>query len=135
MLAYFRKYKNMNVLVLGSGAREHAICSSLKKSKNIKNLWCMPGNAGTRSISKYKDINPNNNENIITFCKENKVDLVIPGSEVYLANGVADDLALSGIAVFGPSEKASKLETSKIFTKKICSLSDISTAKYKIYQN
>ena len=125
----------MNVLILGGGGREHSICFNLKKSKKIKNLWCIPGNAGTKKIAKSEIINLNKNEEIIDFFKKKKINLVIPGSEIYLANGISDSLSLEGINVFGPSKQAAKLESSKIFTKKICKLAGIKTAKWKICNN
>ena len=122
----------MNVLVLGSGGREHSICDNLKKSKKILKLWCIPGNAGIKEIAKYSRLNLEDNKQIITFCIKNKIDLVIPGSEEYLERGISDALRLNGINVFGPSKKSSLLESSKIFTKYICKLGNIKTAKWEI---
>ena len=125
----------MNVLVLGSGGREHSICLNLKKSKKLKNLWCIPGNAGTKEIcNSYKD-KLDNNDKLLGFCKKKKISLVIPGSEEYLDQGISDLLRLSGIKVFGPSKKATLLESSKIFTKRICDLAEIKTARWFILDN
>ena len=125
----------MNVLVLGGGGREHSICLKLKSSKKIKNLWCIPGNIGTRKIAKFEDLNLNQKEKVLNFCKKKKINLVIPGSEIYLADGISDSLSLEGIQVFGPSKQASMLESSKIFTKKICNLAGINTAKWQIFNS
>ena len=125
----------MNVLVLGSGGREHSICENIKKYKKINNLYCAPGNGGISKIAKCNQLNINNNAEVIDFCIKNKIDLVIPGSEEQLARGISDDLRLSGIKVFGPSKNGSKLESSKIFTKKICKLGNIKTASWKVMKN
>ncbi len=125
----------MNVLILGSGGREHSICHNIKKSKNINNLWCIPGNAGINQIAKYADLNINSKKEILHFCIKMKISLVIPGSEEFLAKGISDYLRLNGISVFGPSKKASLLESSKIFTKLICKLGNINTAKWNVIEN
>ena len=125
----------MNVLVLGSGGREHSLCYNLIKSKKISNLWCMPGNAGTNRIAKFSNLNTDDNHSILDFCIKKKINLVIPGSEEFLAKGVGDYLRLNGIKVFGPSKKSALLESSKIFTKQICKLGNINTAKWEVFEN
>ena len=127
--------KNINVLVLGSGGREHSICNNLIKSKKVNNLWCMPGNAGINKIAKFYEIDVNDKKKILNFCIKKKISLVIPGSEEFLAKGISDYLRLGGINVFGPSKKGSLLESSKIFTKLICKLGNINTAKWKLINN
>ena len=123
----------MNVLVLGSGGREHSICLNISKSNKLKNLWCIPGNAGTKVISKFSNINLQNHEEVISFFKKKKINIVIPGSEEYLEAGITDNLRLSGVLVFGPSKESAKLESSKVFTKKICNIANIKTAKWKLF--
>ncbi len=125
----------MNVLVLGSGGREHSICLHLRKSKKLKNLWCIPGNAGTKKIAKHIELNLTNHQEVINFCKKSKIDIVVPGSEEYLEKGISDNLRLSGVMVFGPSQASAKLETSKLFTKKICDKANINSAKWKLFDN
>ena len=125
----------MNVLVLGSGGREHSLCYNLIKSKKISNLWCMPGNAGINRIAKFSNLNTDDNQSILDFCIKKKINLVIPGSEEFLAKGVGDYLRLNGIKVFGPSKKSALLESSKIFTKQICKLGNINTAKWEVFKN
>ena len=125
----------MNILVLGSGGREHAICYVLKQSSSLKKIWCLPGNAGTLSICN-KAKNPKLDfKSILSFCKKKKINLVIPGSETYLEAGITDYLTLEGINVLGPTKAAAKLESSKIFTKKICKLANIKTAKWYVYSS
>ncbi len=125
----------MNILVLGSGGREHAICKSLKKSPLLKKLWCLPGNAGTYKLCNKSSITNLEFDNILNFCKKKKIDLVIPGSEDYLEAGITDYLNIEGINVLGPTKEAAKLESSKIYTKKICNLANIKTAKWKLFNN
>ena len=125
----------MKVAVIGSGGREHAICNSLYNSKNIQEIYCVPGNAGTNLIAKNIDIKIDNFEQIKDFVLKNKVDLVIVGPENPLVNGVVDYLKEFNIKVFGPDKLASQLEGSKIFTKKLCEKYRIPTAKFGILKN
>jgi len=123
----------MNVLIIGSGGREHAICVSCKKSTEVKQIFCMPGNAGTEQISKNVLIDLDNFKEIVKFVKENKIDLVIVGPEKPLVDGIVDFLEKNKIKVFGPDKIASKLEGSKIFTKKLCEEYKIPTANFGIF--
>ena len=125
----------MNVAVIGSGGREHAICESLIKSKKIKKLFCLPGNGGTASIAQNININVSNFREIRNFVKKNSINLVVVGPEKPLAEGITDYLEKYKIKVFGPSKFASQLEGSKIFTKNICKKYKIPTAKFVIKQN
>ena len=123
----------MNVLIIGSGGREHAICVSCKKSTEVKQIFCMPGNAGTEQISKNVLIDLDNFKEIVKFVKKNKIDLVIVGPEKPLVDGIVDFLEKNKIKVFGPDKIASKLEGSKIFTKKLCQKYKIPTANFGIF--
>ena len=125
----------MNVLVIGSGGREHALCWALNQSKNVNKIYCSPGNAGTAKISINVDIDQSNFENFENFIKKNKIDLVIVGPEKPLVEGIVDFLEQKNIKVFGPNKYSSKLEGSKTFTKLICDEYNIPTAKYKIIKN
>ena len=125
----------MKVAVIGSGGREHAICVSLKQSKKVKKIYCIPGNAGTNLIAENIDINIDNFEAIKDFSLENKIDLIIVGPEKPLVNGIVDYFEKYKIKVFGPNMKASQLEGSKIFTKKICKKFNIPTAKFGIFKS
>ena len=107
----------MKIAILGSGGREHAIAYSISKSKKIKKIYCIPGNAGTEEIAENIKIDINNFKNIRDFLKEKEVELVMVGPEDPLVNGVVDYLENFNIKVFGPNKKASQLEGSKIFTK------------------
>ena len=125
----------MKVGIIGSGGREHAICHFLSKSKKIKKIYCIPGNAGTSSISENINLDINNHLKIKNFIKKNKIDLVIVGPERPLVEGLVDYLENNEIKVFGPNKKSSKLEGSKIFTKKLCKKYNIPTANFKIFNN
>ena len=122
----------MNVAVIGSGGREHAICESLIKSKKIKKLFCLPGNGGTASIAQNININVSNFREIRNFVKKNNINLVVVGPEKPLVEGITDYLEKYKIKVFGPSKFASQLEGSKIFTKNICKKYKIPTANFVI---
>ena len=125
----------MNVGIIGSGGREHAICHTIKKSKKVKKIYCFPGNAGTSDIATNIDLNINDFEKLKDFILEKKIELVIVGPEKPLVDGIVDYLEKFKIKVFGPNKIASQLEGSKIFTKKICKDFNIPTAKFGIFQN
>ena len=125
----------MNVGIIGSGGREHAICHTIKKSKKVKKIYCFPGNAGTSDIATNIDLNINDFEKLKDFVLEKKIELVIVGPEKPLVDGIVDYLEKFKIKVFGPNKIASQLEGSKIFTKKICKDFNIPTAKFGIFQN
>ena len=123
----------MKIGIVGNGGREHAICLSLKKSKEVKKIYCFPGNAGTELIADNIKINSNNFKALKDFIIKNKIDYIIIGPEKPLVNGVVDYLEKFNIKVFGPNQSASKLEGSKIFTKKLCRKYNIPTAKFSIF--
>ena len=125
----------MKVLVLGSGAREHAMCWSLANSPLITKLICAPGNPGISEEAQCVNLDINNNNEIISLALKEKVDLVIPGPEIPLVNGIIDELNKVNIKAFGPSKEASKLEGSKQFTKDICKLANIPTAQSEFFSN
>ncbi len=117
-----------NLLVIGSGGREHALCWKLKQSPLLDRLWCAPGNAGISQSATCVELPTP--ADIIRFCKEKSVDLVVIGPEQPLVEGLADGLRQVGIAVFGPSQQAAQLEGSKAFTKRLCQKYGIPTADY-----
>ena len=125
----------MKVGIIGSGGREHALCFSLKKSNKINKIFCFPGNAGTSFLAENVKINLNNFGELRDFIFENKIDLIIVGPEQPLVDGIVDYLEKNKIKVFGPNKTASKLEGSKIFTKKLCEKYNIPTAKFGIFEN
>ncbi len=125
----------MKVGIIGSGGREHAICESLKKSNQIKEIFCFPGNAGTAEIAQNIEIDIENFENLKNFILSKKLDLIVVGPEKPLVDGLVDFLNKFNIKVFGPNKIASQLEGSKIFTKQICKKYNIPTANFGIFEN
>ena len=125
----------MNILIIGSGGREHAMCIAIRRSKKVNQIYCLPGNGGTNEIAINISIDLNNFEKIKNFIFENKIDLVIVGPEKPLVEGIVDYLEENNIKVFGPNSKAAKLEGSKIFTKQICEKYNIPTANFGIFKN
>jgi len=122
----------MNFLIIGSGGREHSICTFIKKSIKTDRIYCIPGNAGTDLIAQNTNIDLNNFHKIKNFINKNKIDIVIVGPEKPLVDGIVDYLEKNNIKVFGPNKIASQLEGSKIFTKKLCDKYNIPTAKFGI---
>ncbi len=125
----------MKVGIIGSGGREHAICQMLRKSRKISKIYCFPGNAGTENIAKNINFDLGNFKKLKNFIIENEIKLIIVGPEKPLVEGLVDYLQKFKIKVFGPNKKASQLEGSKIFTKKLCKKYNIPTAKFGIFQN
>ena len=125
----------MNIGLIGSGGREHALCQKIFESKISKKIFCFPGNAGTAHIATNIDINILNFKNVLNHIKENKIDLVIVGPEEPLVKGIVDFLSKNKVKVFGPNKFASKLEGSKAFMKNLCKQNNIPTADYKVCKN
>ncbi len=125
----------MNIGIIGSGGREHAICKNLKQSKRINKIYCFPGNAGTAEIAENISLDLDNFKYIKNFVLEKNIELVIVGPEQPLVNGIVDYLEKFKIKVFGPNKIASQLEGSKIFTKQICEKFNIPTAKFGVFEN
>jgi len=125
----------LKVLILGSGGREHALCWAISKSPLCKKLFCIPGNAGIKSVAECINIKINNFNSLKKFIKKEKINFVIVGPEEPIVNGIVDKLNKLKIKVFGPNKKASILESSKTFTKDFCKRNNIPTANYKIFRN
>ncbi len=120
----------MNILILGSGGREHSLAWAVKQNPKCDKLIVAPGNAGIAAIADCADFDIMDGSVVVGFCEENAIDFVIVGPEAPLAAGVADDLRNAGFSVFGPSAAAAALEASKAFTKEICDACDAPTAGY-----
>ena len=120
----------MNILILGSGGREHALAWAVKQNPKCDRLIVAPGNAGIAQLAEVADINILDGASVVTFCEENAIDFVIIGPEAPLAAGVADVTRAAGLLTFGPSAAAARLEASKGFTKEICDACAAPTAAY-----
>ena len=125
----------MIVGIIGSGGREHAICTKIKESSKIDKIFCIPGNAGTKNIAENIDIKIDDFKSIKNFCLKSKIELLIVGPEQPLVDGIVDYFQDTNINIFGPNKLASKLEGSKIFTKELCKKYDIPTANFNIFEN
>jgi phosphoribosylamine--glycine ligase len=120
----------MNILLLGSGGREHALAWKLAGSPLADKLYCAPGNAGIAQEAECVALDIADHAAVIRFCKEHRIDFVVVGPEGPLCAGIVDDLEAAGIKAFGPSKAAAQLEGSKGFTKDLCKAHNIPTAAY-----
>ena len=120
----------MNILILGSGGREHALAWAVKQNPKCDRLIVAPGNAGIAGVAECASLDIEDGGAVVVFADQNAIDLVIVGPEAPLAAGVADRLRDAGISVFGPGLDAAKLEASKAFTKAICDAAGAPTAAY-----
>ncbi len=125
----------MNVLILGSGAREHALASAIVKSPQAGSIYVAPGNPGCAEIANVLALDLRDHDEIIEFCRGSAIGLVVVGPEAPLVAGIADSLDAAGIPCFGPSRAASQLEGSKGFTKNLCREFGIPTADYRCFDN
>jgi phosphoribosylamine--glycine ligase len=121
----------MNILLLGSGGREHALAWKMAASPLADRLFCAPGNAGIAQEAECVALDIGDHAAVIAFCRANRIDLVVVGPEAPLCAGIVDDLEAAGIKAFGPTKAAARLEGSKGFTKDLCRASDIPTAAYE----
>lgn len=120
----------VNILVIGSGGREHALCWAIAKSPRLGTLYCAPGNGGIEAVAECIDLDAADHDAVIRFCHDRDIALVVVGPEAPLVDGLADALDAAGLAVFGPSAVAAQLEGSKGFTKDLCAAHNIPTAAY-----
>ncbi|MEG0857268.1 MAG: phosphoribosylamine--glycine ligase [Terrisporobacter sp.] len=125
----------MNILVVGGGGREHAICWKLSKESDVERIYCAPGNAGISNVAECVNIGHGDIDNLLQFAKENKIDLTIVGPEIPLVAGIVDIFETEGLRVFGPNKKCAQLEGSKAFSKDFMIRHNLPTAKYKEYTN
>ncbi len=125
----------MNLAVIGSGGREHAICYRLRQSPKLKKLICIPGNAGTQKIAQNIKEDISNFDALYQIIKKQSIDIVIVGPEQPLVDGIADYLNKKKVRVFGPNKFASQLEGSKAFMKNLCKKNGIPTANFGVFNN
>lgn len=120
----------MNLLVIGSGGREHALCWALAASPLVNKLVCAPGNAGIAAVARLAAINPLDRDAVLQLCRDEHIDFVVVGPEAPLVAGLVDHLEAAGFACFGPTAAAARLEGSKGFMKDLCAKYGIPTAAY-----
>ena len=125
----------MNVLLIGSGGREHALAWALSASPLLTRLYCAPGNAGIAETAECVAISADDHAGLIAFAKANAIDFVIVGPEGPLVAGLGDEFAAAGLKYFGPNKAAAQLEGSKGFTKDLCREFNIPTGAYGIFDN
>ena len=125
----------MNLAVIGSGGREHAICYKLKQSPKIKKLICIPGNAGTQKIAENIKEDISNFKALYQIIKKQNIDIVVVGPEQPLVDGIVDYLSKKQVRVFGPDKFTSQLEGSKAFMKNLCKKNNIPTANFGVFNN
>ena len=125
----------MNVLLIGSGGREHALAYKISSSPLLGKLFCAPGNPGTLALGDNIELDVKNHKAVVEFCKKNTVELVVIGPEAPLVDGLADSLRDAGLLVVGPNKLAARLEGSKGFTKDLCAKYNIPTGAYQRFKN
>lgn len=125
----------MNVLVIGSGGREHAIVWKVSQSPKLTKLYALPGNPGTAELAEnVSGVSVDDHAAVASFCKDKQIDLVIVGPEAPLAAGLVDSLSAEGIRCFGPSQAAAQIEASKVFAKDFMARHNIPTARYATFR-
>ena len=125
----------MKVLVVGSGGREHAICTSIRKSSKLEKLYCAPGNAGISELAEIVDIKVMEFDKLAAFAKDNDIDLTVVGPDDPLVGGIVDVFEENGLRVFGPRKNAAILEGSKAFSKDLMKKYNIPTAAYETFDD
>ena len=123
----------MQVLVIGSGGREHALAWKAAQSASVEKVYCVPGNPGIAQIAECVPMDITDNDALVAFALENKIDLTIVGPEVPLANGVVDAFRAKGLAIFGPTQAAAQIEGSKSFAKDLMKKYGIPTAAFEVF--
>jgi phosphoribosylamine--glycine ligase len=125
----------MNVLVVGSGGREHALAWKIAQSPRVERVFVAPGNAGTAEDAENVDISPTDFPKLIKFAKQNNVSLTVVGPEAPLAAGIVDAMQAAQLRVFGPSKAAAQLEGSKVFCKNLLRNADVPSAEYQVFRD
>ena len=125
----------MNILLIGSGGREHALAWKIAQSPLLKTLYCAPGNGGIADVASCVALDAADHNAVIEFCRDHEIDLVVVGPEAPLVAGLVDDLKAADILAFGPTKGAAQLEGSKGFTKDMCAKYDIPTAAYGRFED
>lgn len=122
----------MNILVIGSGGREHALAWKIAQSPRLKNLYTAPGNPGTKNLGENVDINPHDVPALLEFAVQKKIDLTVVGPELPLTLGITDEFEKKGLKIFGPRKNAAELEGSKVFAKEFMKRHKIPTGRFAV---
>lgn len=125
----------MKILVVGGGGRENALIWKISQSKRVKKIWAAPGNVGSADLAESLDIKTANVVELADFAKEEQIDLTVVGPEQPLALGIADEFNRRNLKIFGPSQKAAMIESSKAFAKEFMKKNSIPTAEYQVFDN
>ena len=125
----------MRVMVIGKGGREHALCWRLNQSPSVWKVFCTIGNPGINSLATPVPIEPNDIKRLADFAAQEKVDLTVVGPEEPLTLGIADEFAARGLNLFGPSQAAAQLESSKAFAKQIMQEAGMPTAAFAVFDD
>lgn len=125
----------MKVLIVGSGGREHALAWKISQSKNVKELYCAPGNEGTKDIAKNLDMREKDIKSLADFASRESIDLTVVGPELPLTLGIVDEFEKLGLKIFGPNKNAAELEGSKVFAKQFMERHKIQAAKFKVAES
>jgi phosphoribosylamine--glycine ligase len=125
----------MNVLVVGSGGREHALTWKISQSKKVDKIFCSPGNGGIKEIAELVNIKADDIDGLLNFAKDKKIDLTVVGPEVPLVNGIVDKFLGQGLKIFGPSRELAMLEGSKVFAKEAIKRFGVPTADFKVFDD
>lgn len=123
----------MKILVIGSGAREHAICNNLLKNEKVSKVYCAPGNAGTAREKNCENVKISTIDEILNFAKKESIDLTIVGSEEMLVYGIVDKFEENGLKIFGPNKQSAILEGSKAYAKDFMKKYGVKTAEYELF--
>ncbi|MFA5261473.1 MAG: phosphoribosylamine--glycine ligase [Candidatus Omnitrophota bacterium] len=125
----------MNILVVGSGGREHVLAWKLKQSPKVKQVFCAPGNGGIAGIATCCPVPADDIDGLVKLAKEKNIDLTVVGPEAPLVEGIVDAFQLNGLKIFGPSRQAAQLEGSKVFAKQFMRRYKIPTAEFKVFSD
>jgi phosphoribosylamine--glycine ligase len=125
----------MKILVIGSGGREHALVWKISQSPKVSKIFCAPGNAGISPLAQCVDIGEDNMVGLANFAQKMKIDLTIVGPELPLSRGIVDEFDKLGLKIFGPNQKATQIESSKVFSKYLMKKYNIPSANYAVFQD
>ena len=125
----------MHILVVGSGAREHALVWKIAQSKLVEKIFCAPGNGGISHMAECVDIKADDVFGLLEFVRKERIDFTVVGPEVALSLGIVDEFQKAGLKIFGPNKKAANLEASKVFSKELMAKYNVPTAAFKVFDN